>query len=128
MLTFECCPECVAEDSGITLFAETQFPDGERQTVMIATNKWDADGEEMGQLLRQLLAAMGFAEQTINEVFGDDCVCYAEMEPKEFVEIAETPEKSLYGDWDGDFTDPCDDCDQCCSDTACLHEEPFDEV
>jgi len=65
---------------GLTFSAETVFPDGERVRVEVATNHWDANGDAVGELLRDLLAGMGFAEKTIADIFGDDCDCYREMD------------------------------------------------
>jgi hypothetical protein len=112
------------EEPGVTIAVERKFPDGECQTITIATNKWDADGEEMGQLLRKLLAALGFSEHTINEVFGDDCDCYRELVPLkvDYVEIAPTPEGETLADVLAK-EDPCYGCDVDCDSTACLEEQ-----
>jgi len=66
-------------DSGIKLTAEVRFPNGEVQTVQITSNVWDADGEQMGEFFRQLMAGMGFAESTIASVFNDDEDLFDEM-------------------------------------------------
>jgi len=109
----------IFEEPYMKITAEVKYPDGESNKAEITSNKWDSDGEEMSLLLRRLLMGIGFAESTVESIFGDDCGCYSELLPDK-----EVP------DWEGLelADDPCEGCEECCSDTACLHEEPFDEV
>jgi len=120
----------VFDEPYIRLAAEVKYPDGEYQKVEVTSNKWDANGDDVKDLLFQLLGGLGFAEATINKIFGDDCVCYSELLPDDSEWREREPDR--YEDISEDvwqsFSDPCEGCEEGCSDTACLHEEPYDEV
>jgi hypothetical protein len=111
------CQQDVLEESGLTITAEVRYPDGEYQKISINTNKWDANGDDMGGFLRQLLAGLGYAERTINEIFCDDCAVYAEVLPDQEVR-EEIPD---YPPIPANFV--CLNCDTACEDTACLHDQ-----
>jgi hypothetical protein len=115
------CQHDVLEESGLTITAEVRYPDGEHQKISINTNKWDANGDDMGGFLRQLLAGLGYTEKTIREIFCDDCEVYQELLPDQ--EVRE--EIPYYPPMPTDLA--CLSCDTACEDTACLHEKRFDE-
>jgi hypothetical protein len=125
--------------------AEVKDFEGEIRRVELVESAWDLDGEQVGQLLRQLMAAMGFTEQTIASVFGDDCECYSEVAsdpfdgpPRTLREVFDYEDSKLDDpEFDGPkfdglkfetviVDDPCCCCDECCSDTACLVKEEQD--
>jgi len=120
-------------DGKTTIAVEIRYHDGEITEFQLSRNAWDLNGEDMGQLFRQLLGAMGFAESTIASVFNDDqdlyaeafdedearlapCCCCPDDQPVEF--HSETL-RSVFEAMD----DPCYGCDEACEDTACLHED-----
>ena len=117
-------------DGKTTIAVEIRYENGEITEFQLSRNAWDLNGEDMGQLFRQLLGAMGFAESTIASVFNDDQDLYAEafdedaarLEPcctdDQPVEFQSETLRSVFEAMD----DPCYGCDEACEDTACLHE------
>lgn len=116
--------------------AEIQYYDGERTKFELYRNAWDLDGEQMGELFRQLMLAMGFTPNTVASVFGDDQETYQEAadlrcsEP--CCEDSRDAEEScghtlakVFADpaRASSITDPCFYCEQVCEDTACLHDD-----
>jgi hypothetical protein len=118
-------------ESYTKLTVEIQYDDGERTKVELSRNAWDLDGDDMGRLFRQMMGAMGFAESTIESVFGDDMDTYAdiadptiptsdpstwETAPEEGVHHQELYTHQLPATYD-----QCFGCKESCDDTACLH-------
>ena len=56
------------------LTAEVKFDDGMIFTYTVSRNQWDANVDEVGDMCRDLMMAMGFAETNVDEIFCDDCV------------------------------------------------------
>jgi hypothetical protein len=126
-------------DKYTKISAEIQYYDGEKTKFELYRNAWDLDGEQMGELFRQLMLAMGFSPNTVASVFGDDEEVYQEtadlaccdpdearLEPccgetlsKVFADLDKSGKTLVIGS----TTDPCFYCDQICKDTACLHED-----
>jgi hypothetical protein len=113
---------------GLTITVRTVFPDGDTDTSSVSTSTWDVNGVEMGELLRRLLAAMGFAELTIDEIFGDDKEIYSEAAPETPIwgpSVVDTLDcssnlKHALDTIAIDDNYPCRDCAESCADTACL--------
>jgi hypothetical protein len=123
-----------------TLSVVIDYYDGTKTTFELSRNAWDLDGYQMGELFRQLLASMGFAEKTIGEVFGDEEELYEDMaslrttapdfDPDEArLETCSTcdedcckPRSETLAKVFADMEDPCWMCEEECADTACLLE------
>jgi hypothetical protein len=131
-------------DGKTTIAVEIRYENGEITEFQLSRNAWDLNGEDVGELFRQLMSAMGFAESTIASVFNDDQDLYAEafdedearLEPccctddrPEPVEFHSETLRSVFEAMDAQECnqyDPCHGCDEACEDTACLHAVPED--
>jgi hypothetical protein len=117
-------------DGYTKITAEVKYYDGKVDKFELTKNAWDMDGEQMGELFRNLMAAMGYAESTINSVFGADQDLYEEAAclPHDVGEMLYDPEpiEPCVGDTLANvfaaLDDPCFGCSEACEDTACVHE------
>jgi hypothetical protein len=118
-------------DGKTTIAVEIRYYDGQIVEFQLSRNAWDLSGEDMGELFRQLMGAMGFAESTIASVFGDDQDLYAEALDEDYARSEccydELPEDELpksaefHRTGSRSVDDPCKGCDEACDDTACLY-------
>jgi hypothetical protein len=121
-------------ESYTKLTVEIQYDDGERTKVELSRNAWDLDGDDMGRLFRQMMGAMGFAESTIESVFGDDMDTYADADWDEVPTIPTSDPRTWETAYEegvhhheldtnlvAALDDPCYGCKESCDDTACLH-------
>jgi len=114
------------------IVAEVCYYDNAIKRFEIVENAWDLNGEDLGEMFRSLMAAMGYAEKTIAEVFNDDSDMYEEAKecgyngadsssgfgyecPEDNAHVSDTLRTIFAKD------DPCNDCEEECADTACLH-------
>ena len=115
------------------LTAEVRYYDGDELKQTVETNAWACDIYQMGEMIKQLLLAMGFHPNTVDLLFengeavepidyngGDnddnddnDDLCCSNTDDDEVLYVT--------GDYDGP-NDPCCCCDVACEDTACLND------
>jgi hypothetical protein len=48
--------------------------EGTKRSYRHEVNRWDMDCYEMGEMFANLLLAMGFHPENVNDLFCDDCV------------------------------------------------------
>lgn len=58
-------------DTYTKLSIEIKFPDGEISRVEIAGSRWDMSAGDLFEMARALFLAEGYAETTVEELFGE---------------------------------------------------------
>jgi hypothetical protein len=64
------------------LTVEIQYLDNQKQVWMVEKNAWDMNGEDLAEMFRSTLLAMGYHPTTVTEIFNEEAAEDVDDAPK----------------------------------------------